>query len=92
MATPPVRWETPPMPNAYRNRIDWPGIAETLRRRPGKWAHIHTDPKPEYAASMAGRVRTGVIAAMRPPGTFDAVSRTVDGEFRVYARYVGGEE
>ena len=40
------------------------------------------------ASHTAMNIKRGLLAGM-PIGEFEAVSRTVDNEFRVYARYVG---
>lgn len=57
----------------------------------GKWAVIATESSPSSAGSIASRIREGVFMAMRPAGSFDACSRSVDGEYLVYACYVGDE-
>jgi hypothetical protein len=41
------------------------------------------------AASSAQAIRSAKLAAYGPAGAFQAVARTVQGEHRVYARYVG---
>lgn len=64
--------------------------AAELRTRPNCWAILSRCETQLLAARIATKVRHGDIAAFRPAGTFEATSRTVDGEFRVYARYVSG--
>lgn len=64
-------------------------IAEQLRTRPGEWAVIATYAHSGTCGSMAQGIKRGLIRAYAPEGAFEAVSRTVDGEHRVYARYVG---
>lgn len=64
--------------------------AKALRRQPNRWARIKTTATAQAARNAAHQIRNGRITAYNPPGHFEAVSRTVDGEFRVYARYVGG--
>ncbi|MGW7435673.1 hypothetical protein [Streptomyces sp. NPDC054849] len=64
-------------------------IADQLRTRPGQWAHIDSKGTRASAASTAYLVNNGRLGAYAPAGTFEAKSRTVDGEYRVYARYIG---
>jgi hypothetical protein len=78
-----------PLPDgATRHGINT-AIAAKLRDRPGEWAHINTYTTPGSAASCAQQINSGRLAAYAPAGSFEAKSRTVDGERRVYARYVG---
>lgn len=55
-------------------------IADALRERPGVWAML-----PDLSVTHASDIARGSLAAYRPGGSFEAVSR--DG--MVYARYVG---
>jgi hypothetical protein len=64
-------------------------ITAALRQTPGAWARIGTYRTPASAASMASMIRHGRRPAFGPEGTFEAAARTVDGQHRVYARYVG---
>lgn len=64
-------------------------IAAELKARPGEWARIETSTSPNAASSMANHISGARLKAYAPAGSFEAVSRTVDGEYRVYARYVG---
>lgn len=64
-------------------------IAAKLRTRPGVWAHVRTFNSGQNAANYALLVRTGRVVAFTPSGTFEAVSRKVGDEQRVYARFVG---
>lgn len=66
--------------------------AAALRERPGEWAVIKTTPTSQAARSAATHIRTGLLAAYRPARSFEATSRTVEGEHRVYARFVGQPE
>jgi hypothetical protein len=66
-------------------------IAALLRERPGDWARILTLSANNSAAAMAYAITAGKLSAY-PAGAFEAKSRTVDGESRVYARYVGGAQ
>lgn len=70
------------------------GAATALRARPGEWAVITV--RTTAARTTAARaavyaygVSRGMRHAYRPAGAFEAKARTVDGEHRVYARYVG---
>ncbi|MDX3214549.1 hypothetical protein PV318_03185 [Streptomyces sp. ME02-6991-2B] len=63
--------------------------AEELRARPGEWAPVTTGRNAESAAALAQAVRSARLAAYEPAGAFEAAARTVRGQHRVYARYVG---
>ncbi|AGP56839.1 hypothetical protein [Streptomyces rapamycinicus] len=65
-------------------------IAEELRARPDEWAVVQRKATTTRAASAAQAIRSGKLRAYAPPGSFEAKSRTVGGEHRVYARYLGG--
>lgn len=85
-----VRFEDPPTGSAVHDRC-----AAELRVRPGEWAITDlTAGKTDWAMRVtAFRIRRGWLRAFRPAGTYDAAFRTVDGELRLYARYVGnGDE
>lgn len=84
-----IRWEEPP-PRRAAPAYDWPQIAKELQRRPGKWALIAVCPNTATAGSTARHIRNGAYEALRSVGIFDAVARTIDGEARVYAQYLGG--
>lgn len=83
--------EPPPAKRAHRNLGK---VADELREHPGLWAVVLALPVAErsHATSLARQIRHGLVSYWRPAGVFEAVSRTVDGEARVYARYLGGEE
>lgn len=69
-------------------------FADALRARPGEWALLG-----KFSTSGAMRQAAYEIRVTRDPkdqmfaprGSFEADSRTVCGEHRVYVRYVGGE-
>lgn len=63
--------------------------AVELREHPGQWGHVSTHATRGSAASIAHLISKGALTAYAPEGTYEATSRTVNGEFRVYARYVG---
>lgn len=82
--------DLPPAPKGGRapsrlNQI----IAAQLRERPGEWAHVRTRDSSTRAASLAYHIRVGTSPVFQPKGTYEAASRYVAGEHRVYARYVG---
>lgn len=81
-----LRWEDPP-PRGGTDRYDWDTIADQLVAQPGRWARVAVAPNASTAGQMAQRIRNGSYDAL--PAGFDATARTVDGEARVYARYVG---
>jgi len=83
-----IAWEDPPAGTARSGVTDWRRVADELRQRPGQWAVVATRPSSGAAATIAGAIRKGSRAGM-PSGAFEARARTVDGECRVYARYVG---
>jgi len=80
-----TRWEDPP---PKKGKHDWPATVRALKARPGEWAMVIVFSKATVAASTARNVRDGKYYGI-DAGTSEAVSRTIDGEARVYARYVG---
>ncbi len=83
------RWENPPPDAKGRNGkslITHELIASRLRGRPGHWALIHTTSAP---SAIPRNITLGRIRAYAPAGTFQAVSRRVGDEFRIYVRFVG---
>jgi len=84
-----IRFEDPPGARSAATGRDWTAAAAVLRKEPRRWAIVAVCPNAVTAASTANNIRRGQVAAMRPVGAFEAVSRTVDGEYRVYARWVG---
>jgi hypothetical protein len=83
-----IRWEDPP-PGKYSPEYDWPAIAKALSSAPGTWALVAVCPNTGTAGSTARHIRNGAYQALRTVGKFEATARTVRGEARVYARYVG---
>lgn len=83
-----IRWEGPPPPHADRNQFSVPHemIAITLKRRPGNWAVICESPR---GIGMASRIADGRLRAYARPGSFEAVTRNLNGIQTIYARYVG---
>lgn len=91
-----VRWEHPP-PRQYRGGHgdadtvhDWSAIVAVLRGRPRAWARVATYRDARSAGSIADQLRKGLLKATMPARSIEAVARTVDGKYHVYARYVGG--
>lgn len=84
-------WEDPPYRSGPTSRTNHGVAATRLRRRPGRWGVVATYVTASSAASAANMVRTGKTASYTPAGAFEATARTVDGEHRVYARYVGAD-
>jgi hypothetical protein len=80
-------WEDPPgaMSGTRTPRPEW---ADTLMARPGQWARVQEFDTPTLSGTAAGGIRHGRSWA-KPKGTWDAVSRTIDGRCWLYARYVG---
>lgn len=64
-------------------------VAATLRSKPDTWMRVKVGTTGPAARSLSYQIKNGTLVAYRPHGFFEAVSRTVDGEFCVYARYVG---
>ncbi len=82
-----VRFEE--LPADGRKKYDWAAIGAALKKRPQRWAVVMVCETQPLAGTHAKNVRRGVPSALRPLGIFEAVSRTIDGEHRVYARWVG---
>ncbi|MFB4265391.1 hypothetical protein [Nonomuraea sp. GTA35] len=87
-----IRFENPP-PVVTRwaksVALDYEQIAEVLVAHPGEWAFVGVTATPTRAGGAAQRIRDGVVEALAIHGQFDAASRTVDGEYRVYAKFLG---
>jgi hypothetical protein len=85
-----IQWAEPPpsRSHAKKEATKWTRIADELRRKPGAWAHVENKPNGHRAAQTANLISVGKYSGM-PAGQFEAVSRQVDGQFRVYARFVG---
>lgn len=78
-------WEEPP---ARKNQ---PGkyapIAAALRERPNSWAFVRAYPSYKAASGFAGAVRSGKLVDFRGGG-FQSRVVTIDGQARVYLRFV----
>lgn len=86
-----IRFEDPPPSSngGYGDNTDHRAAAAALRERPGDWAFVKVSGTQSSAGTTARHIRTGYLQAYAPRGSFEAASRTVDGEHRVYARYIG---
>lgn len=85
--TEPRREEPPPISRSER-RYDWKGIAATLQADPGEWYKVLDCNTSANAATTARYIRESYYTPLRA-SRYEAVARTVDGEHRVYARYLG---
>lgn len=84
----------PPDKNVGRNggRRGYISEAQQLREQSGRWAVLRRDmPSPSAAAQLANHIRMASLAAFKPRGSFEAVARQVDDEYRVYVRHLPKE-
>ena len=81
--------EPPPAARGARHRSAHTGYAAQMREHPGQWARIVVANSRAAADSLAYQVKTGRLRAYLPSGSYEAVARTINGEHRVYARYIG---
>lgn len=91
-----IRWEAPPPARgrtacAGRQVGRYDRVALDLIGRPGEPALIRICRKRYAADNLAMAIRRGWISSF-PAGDFQAVSRTVGGQHRVYAWYLGDGE
>ena len=87
-----VRFD-PPAPELPRRPESRDAFADALRARPGEWALIGAHPVAGSAGQAAYEISRALglrNAPFAPAGTFEAQSRAVCGEHRIYVRYVGG--
>jgi len=89
-----LRWEDPPRPHRLTHRPRqrpqyerWELVAAQLRARPGEWGVVSD--LVGKGGGIAGQIKAGSITAFRPARTFEATTRTGEGRYTVYARYVG---
>ena len=83
-----LKFEAPPS----QKRVTWGRhheVARKLKAKPGEWAVVGVYNASNTAAAIARQVKRATLSAYEPAGAFEAISRTVDGEYRAYARYVG---
>lgn len=86
-----LRFEEPP-PSNGKGRIAWPPVADELRANPEDWAVVAICTRRAAASGKAQMIKSGAVPAFRPKGSFEATYRSVEDEFRVYARYVGNRD
>jgi hypothetical protein len=84
-----LEFEELPPPGRAGGQADHASMARELRTRPGEWAMVRTYKSAGTVTSMAYLIRRGEQPSYQPPGAFEAALRTVQGEHRLYARYVG---
>ncbi|MGW1998390.1 hypothetical protein [Embleya sp. NPDC001921] len=85
-----IRFEEPPASKRSSNPTI--AIAAALKARPNEWAIVHVAAASALANNKATQIRAGRARAFTPAGAFEAKTRVVDGEYRVYARFVGSAE
>ena len=83
-----IQWEVPPPATRGRSAAPDP-IAEALRKNPGEWARIAVKDKQATANSLAVTIKRGTRKGFGPAGSFESVTRSLDGKGIVYARFVG---
>ncbi len=80
-----LRFEGPPNLSSNQ-RFDHAAIAQELRDNPGEWALLTEN----GANTLSMQIKRGQIAAYRPSGAFESVTRDVKGtRAKIYARYIG---
>lgn len=94
MSTPTitVRFEAP-APEPFRRLETRQAFADALRSCPGVWARLGQYSTPGTMRQEAYAVRQALDPKdqpFAPAGAFEAQSRAMCGEYRVYVRYVGG--
>lgn len=83
-----IVWEDPPESNKGGGvRRVLSEFADELRKNPNRWARYPTDGR---GKSIATRIRQGRSSVFTPKGSFEAVTREVDGKLVIFVRYVGG--
>lgn len=89
-----VRWEDPPSANrsANRRKRQWEPRLLPLMEQPKRWAVVRTYPTAKQAYDAVGNLRGAGYRRYLPSGRWEFTSRTVDGEYRLYARYLGPED
>lgn len=89
--SPDLAWEDPPQPQLGTRVGRWEPVADQLREHPGKWAVIATYPLAQrpIASSLTNALSHGKYRGI---DGVQAVSRTVNDEVKVYARWVAPDE
>jgi hypothetical protein len=70
----------------------WTPIVNKLISRPYQWAVIATASDHTNAYATAYNIKHGKLKRFAESGAFEAEYRKVNGEHRVYARYIGASE
>lgn len=84
-----IRWEDPPRSRRGAHK-PWLERVEPLVEQPKRWAIVYVSPTKGSAAKMVYSLNHHGMQL--PPGRFEFTSRTVNGEHRVYGRYLGPDE
>lgn len=77
-----------------RKRATWEWQATEMRRRPGQWALLRTEPaslRDNRLRCQMGSINHGRLTAFRPQGDFEARVIVHGGVRGLYARYTGKE-
>lgn len=84
------RFEAPPLfQKASADASLTLDVIRRLKEHPGEWAVIREPETAVAAYALAHQIRTGRSVNFRPAGSFEARGCNIDGNPRVYARYVG---
>lgn len=75
------------LPGHTAVRTEWQAVAAELKARVGQWGKVAHKETQSAAGGLATNIKAARLAAFRPVGHFEAVTRGTD----VWARYVGGE-
>jgi hypothetical protein len=82
-----IRWEDPP-PSVKGN--PWRERLLPLTEYPKRWAIIGIKPTRTTASSLRGNLTDRKFTL--PPGRWEFAYRVVNGEHRVYGRYLGPDQ
>lgn len=83
-----LQWGDPPRRDGRRSYHRHELVAKRLKARQGEWAWLVFN-SARGASNAASTAALGGIPAYEPAGDFEAVHRLVDGEHRMYVRYLG---
>lgn len=87
-----IKFEDPPPPRRRGKKSPFAEIAQELKASPGQWAVIAKYDKVDRPRAMVVAINSGRYSIWEPAGHFEAVSRLVEGEYCLYARYLGEED
>jgi hypothetical protein len=85
-----IRFDAPAY-HVFRGNESLTRFVRALRRRPYEWALLGKVGSQTMAGTMAYDIARGKYVAFRQ-GSFEATSKFIFGEFRVYVRFVGDDE